>query len=525
LGMTAPITSIDLFCGGGGFSLGLEQAGIRTVAAVDFDPRAMDVFRANFPHVTHAYCADLTALPPSELAQRIGADRVDVVVGGPPCQGFSQVRQRDGANHGPRLIDDPRRHLYREFLKYVGHFRPSYFVMENVLGIRSAEGGRYYTAVHAAARALGYRVFGQVVKAAEFGVPQKRQRQLIIGTRHDVPRLLHRGMLLPSHPPSAQVTLWEAIGDLPLLRAGEGVDPASYDLRRREEHLRRVDGRYLRNVLEIAKSQELTAHCARPHSDRDLRDFARIREGEHARQAIERGEELEFPYDRSSFHDRYTRQHRHKLCSTIVAHLSRDGLMFIHPTQNRSLTPREAARIQSFPDWYQFPVARTHQFRIIGNAVPPLVAKAVGTTIRNLLSGGAVKLNRRTGMPLYIPKSIDDALPRVRRLAESSGPQLRRMTIDEFKSCWPSVAYMFPGLHPDAGADHGSEVDDGAEVVGTLTEELRKIAFPAYVESGWPVPLAPVLREAWRRYEAGELADEEFYCVDAARAALALDAA
>jgi len=80
---------------------------------------------------------------------------VDVVVGGPPCQGFSQVRQRDGANHGPRLIDDPRRHLFREFLKYVGHFRPSYFVMENVLGIRSAEGGRYYTAVQAAARALG----------------------------------------------------------------------------------------------------------------------------------------------------------------------------------------------------------------------------------------------------------------------------------------------------------------------------------------------------------------------------------
>src|SRR3979490_3115711 len=94
-----------------------------------------------------------------------------------------------------------------------------------------------------------------------------------------------------------------------------------------------------------------------------------------------------FPFfdDKTSFEDRYTRQHRMKPCSTIVAHLSKDGLMFIHPTQNRSLTPREAARVQSFPDWFEFPIARTHQFRVIRNAVPPLVAEAVGITVKSYL--------------------------------------------------------------------------------------------------------------------------------------------
>ncbi len=98
-------------------------------------------------------------------------------------------------------------------------------------------------------------------------------------------------------------------------------------------------------------------------------------EGENSAEAMRRGIECEFPYDKTSFKDRYTRQSRREACSTIVAHLSKEGLMFVHPTQNRSLTPREAARIQSFPDWFQFPVARTHQFRIIGNAVPPLVGE------------------------------------------------------------------------------------------------------------------------------------------------------
>jgi DNA (cytosine-5)-methyltransferase 1 len=375
---------IDLFCGCGGFSLGLERAGFACLAAVDFNPEAVAVFRKNFAHVPQALERDLTQFPPAELAKRLGTDRVDLIVGGPPCQGFSTVRQVDGANNGTRMVQDERRHLYREFLRHVEFFQPKVFVMENVLGIRSASEGEYFMRVQKEARALGYRVHAQIEDCVELGLPQKRRRQLFVGTRLDLPDYfrpkLNRAPRACDHPP-----LWEAIGDLPQLKAGEGEERCDYDLKRRHGHIEQFGPRYLHEVLEVQLAAKLTAHRARPHSERDLRDFLLLKEGENSAEALRRGVEFEFPYDKSSFKDRYTRQSRWDACSTIVAHLSKDGLMFIHPTQNRSLTPREAARIQSFPDWFEFPIARTHQFRVIGNAVPPLVSEAVGIAVKSYI--------------------------------------------------------------------------------------------------------------------------------------------
>ena len=375
--MSAP-TLIDLFSGCGGFSLGMERAGFHCVAAIDFNAEAVETFRANFPEVPHVLERDLTKFPPSELAQLIGTDRVDVIAGGPPCQGFSGARKVDGANHGDRLKDDPRRLLFREYLRYVAHFQPRVFIMENVLGLQTAAGGAYFTAVQHEARLLGYRVVSQVADAFALGVPQKRRRPLIIGVRGDLPGFFP-SELTPAPRAFPGTTLGPAIGDLPPLTAGEGEEDCNYDPERRRRHLARwgkVARRYLYRVLEVADAPLLTAHRARPHSARDLRDFALLHEGENSAQAMRRGVVFEWPYSKEHFKDRYTRQSRRKACSTIVAHLSKDGLMFIHPTQNRSLTPREAARVQSFPDWFWFPVARTHQFRIIGNAVPPLIAEA-----------------------------------------------------------------------------------------------------------------------------------------------------
>jgi DNA (cytosine-5)-methyltransferase 1 len=243
---------------------------------------------------------------------------------------------RDGANHGSRrLVDDPRRSLYREFLRYVDFFQPRVFVMENVLGLRNAAGGEYFTAVQKEARELGrkqgrpgYRVHSQIEDAWELGVPQKRQRQLIIGVRNDLP-----GYFLPELRPAPRAEprtwLWVAIGDLPILRAGGGEDERDYDFDRRVDHVERQGNlalKYLCHVLEIDRAEKLTNHVARPHSERDLRDFARLREGENSAEAMRAGVKFEFPYDRSSFKDRYTRQSRWEPCSTIVAHLSKDGL-------------------------------------------------------------------------------------------------------------------------------------------------------------------------------------------------------
>jgi len=436
------------------------RAGLRCLAAINFDPRAVATLQANlldrthpgFAPVAHVLERDLTEFGPEKLAALLpspapyppsdsprpigwgegrgeGADAaVDVIVGGPPRQGFGKVRRVDGTNNGPRLIHDPRRQLYRDFLRYVDFFQPRVFVMENVLGLRSASGGEYFTAVQKEARELGraagkpgYRVHGQIEDAWELGVPQKRRRQLIIGVRNDLPgyfipdlkpapRVLpkrgSRREEAPSSNPgpevrspesaavrslvtSAATVLWDAIGDLPMLRAGGGDHEREYDLDRRCDHVEQQGTtalRYLCNVLEIDRARKLTNHTARPHSDRDLRDFDRLREGESSAAAMRRGIEFEFPYDKSSFKDRYTRQSRWHPYSTIVAHLSKDGLMFIHPTQGRSLTPREAARVQTFPDWFRFPASRTHAYQLIGNAVPPLVAEAVGLAVKEFLS-------------------------------------------------------------------------------------------------------------------------------------------
>jgi len=512
--MTPPLTFIDLFCGCGGFSLGLTRAGFKGLAAIDFNPEAVQVFRANFRKVPHILERDLTTFSPTDLEALIGTNRVDLIVGGPPCQGFSTARQVDGANHGPRLMDDPRRHLYREFLRHVEHFQPKVFIMENVLGIRSASGGQYFTKVQAEARKLGYRVHAQVEECVKLGVPQKRRRQLFVGTRNDLPGYFHPKLKLPKRAiPDA--TLWEAIGDLPPLKAGEGDEEREYDTNRRADKYTPRSSRYLLQVMEVEKAKLLTAHRARPHSERDLGDFLKLKEGENSGEAMRRGIEFDFPYDKTTFKDRYTRQHRNRPCSTIVAHLAKDGLMFIHPTQPRTLTPREAARVQSFPDWFQFPVARTHQFRVIGNAVPPLVGEAVGIAVKSFLKK-SIKQQKQIKFDLSpLPSSEKEAVRWVVPLLDLDSRTLKEVPSKVFKQAWYSISFIFMGLHPDSALEHGKEVSNDTEDYPVVSAGDPRLINPRYIQSGWPVVLERIGREAWRRYESGLMADEEFYCSDA----------
>lgn len=510
----SPPTCIDLFSGCGGLSLGLDRAGLSILAAIDFDEHAIKTYKENFPKVQHALHKDLTKFPARDLAKLVGTTEVDVIVGGPPCQGFSTARSRDGANNGPRLVEDARRHLYKQFLHYVQFFRPKVFVMENVLGIKSADNGQYFTRIQREARKAGYRVHPQVEKVWDLGVPQKRVRQLIIGTRLDLVAYFPN-KLEPAPRASDRPTLGEAIGDLPIVRAAGGEDEAAYDIPRRLSHVARYGRKYLYRTLEVQAAARLTAHRARPHSDRDLRDFALLREGENSKHAMERGEEFEFPYSIESFKDRYTRQHRDKPCSTIVAHMSKDGLMFIHPTQNRSLTPREAARVQSFPDWFTFPVARTQQFRLIGNAVPPLVGEAIGLAVREYLDRAAKVLASGHGIPAHATEAAQQLAVLV---SAADRHRLHSTTAEDFRHGWMAVGFLYPHLHPDAALERESVESLTALPVPEARKINHKLVTPVYVQSGWPVALKSVAREARRRYDSGKLAERDYY-PDAAAAA------
>ncbi|HEY4248172.1 MAG TPA: DNA cytosine methyltransferase [Lacunisphaera sp.] len=514
------------------------RAGFQCKAAIDFNSHAVATLKNNLSEnkhpdlspVEHALERDLTQFPPADLEKLIGTRSLDVIVGGPPCQGFSTARQRDGSNHGTeRLKDDPRRHLYRQFLNYVEHFQPKVFVIENVLGLRSAGGGRYFTAVQHESRILGqaagrpgYRVHAQIERGEDLGVPQKRRRQLIIGVRADLPGYFPTE-LKPVSRATPGTMLGDAIGDLPPLEAGTGKHECAYDLDRRDvkflggvrDNYRRS---YLRKVAEVQKATVLSNHEARPHSARDLRDFALIPEGSSSAELMRAGVAFEFPYKKTTFKDRYTRQHRNRACSTIVAHLSKDGLMFIHPTQNRSLTPREAARIQSFPDWFIFPPARTHSFRQIGNAVPPLVSEAVGDAVRSFLRAlrQPVRPKQASSQPLAssIPANAEQAASRLHVLMHCDRLQLRALDPVIFVQGWHSLLWLFPGLHPENALDHGSEKHDWPEAE-TVLPGIAPAHRQVHARSGWPVALVLIGEEAWRRFSARELNRNAFYCSEA----------
>jgi DNA (cytosine-5)-methyltransferase 1 len=505
--MSKKIKFIDIFSGCGGLSYGLEMAGLECLAAVDFNKIAIETFNLNHKQAV-GLKRDLTQLEPKELAQIIGADEIDLVVGGPPCQGFSTARTQGGANFGKEFVDDPRRDLYKHFLKHVEFFKPKIFLMENVLGIKSMGSGIYFTKIQEASRALGYSVAPIQINCWEFGVPQKRVRQLFIGTRVGQPLFMPSQHLTKTHSLEHSdnslepiVTLGEAICDLPPLKANDGASESKYDFALRKQHLKAHGNRYIIDQMQVDQAQKLTWHVSRPHSERDLRDFLLLREGENSKGAIARGEVMETPYSMESFADKYKRQSRYDLCSTIVAHLKKDGLMFIHPTQNRSLTPREAARVQSFPDTFQFSGQRGNVYEQIGNAVPPLAGRGIGFAIKAYLKNYAVSEAR----PKFKESDKNKAIKKLEGLTNSLYlGVIGKMDKKEFLSTWNLVHLVHPTLHPETALDRSGEIHMPSS--GT-----SDVLAPYYKRSGWPIALIPIAEEANTRYKNKELTAEDYY--------------
>jgi DNA (cytosine-5)-methyltransferase 1 len=397
-------TVLDLFAGAGGFCLGLHRAGFRTVAAVDHDPLAVETLEANFGHLgLTALVRDLATFEPDDLCrdlhQRGVAASFDVIVGGPPCQGWSTVgrgKLRQLADEGRRRTGataDPRNDLYGRFLHFVAAFRPSVALMENVPGMLSHNGHNAARLVRAGFEAIGYRASFALLNASDFGVPQQRERLFFIGVDADLGVSIE---FPPSRRPDgtpmrSQVTVWEAIGDLPPISNGA----RAWRLRYPGD---RPLSAYARRMRDIADPETVFDHVCRTHNVQDIEAFRSLREGGWYRDLPRHLKR----YREDIFEDKYKKLHRRRPSGCVTAHLSRDCYTHIHPTQARTISVREAARLQSFPDSFYFAGNMGDKFRLIGNAVPPLLGEHLGSAIRAQLPVGARRGRSRRGDSLKV---------------------------------------------------------------------------------------------------------------------------
>lgn len=364
--MARPI-GIDLFAGAGGLSLGFEQAGFDIVAAVDVDPVHCAVHKFNFPNCT-TVCESVVETSGEKLRRlaNIGKRDIDVVVGGAPCQGFSLI--------GKRALDDSRNRLVHHYVRVVLELRPKYFVFENVKGLTVGKHRRFLQEIIEAFQEADYEVETayKVLNAADYGVPQDRRRLILMGAR--------KGLLLPSYPePTGHTTVGQAIGDIP--------DAELYSELWERDWTKAKFGRpsvyaaYLRG-----KKDDPSDFGYRRHFDASLLTGSLLTE--HTELSRSRFAAT-VPGDVEPV-SRFKRLALDGLCNTLRAGTASDRGAFtsprpIHPTASRVITVREAARLHSYPDWFRFHVTKWHGFRQIGNSVPPMLARAVGSQIMKAL--------------------------------------------------------------------------------------------------------------------------------------------
>lgn len=362
------LTAIDLFCGAGGLSAGLEMAGFRVLAGVDLFEAAGKTFEATHPHakfigkpiedVSVDELMEVTGLRPGELT---------VLAGGPPCQAYSVYNHKRG-------MQDSRATLFMQYLRVVEGLQPEWIVMENVMGIYSIGGGEAVRAIKSELRNLGYEVEEKLLKAEDYGVPQERRRVVFIGNRIGAP-IKHPE---PTHGEGLQpfTTIKDAIADLPPLENGEDRGPVSYTAPPAGEFQHFVRG----NRVGVSN------HSAPKLGKVNIERMAHIPPG---------GSWRDIPFDllpagmkrakRSDHTKRYGRMTWDGLSCTVLTKCDVHWGAYIHPEQDRAISVREAARLQAFPDWFEFRGSRTEQYVQVGNAVPPLLGQAIGQTIRGLI--------------------------------------------------------------------------------------------------------------------------------------------
>ena len=393
---------IDLFAGAGGFGLGFQLAGYEVACSVEMDIWATDTLRENNPNMEVIH-EDITTFQSSKTIRQMFDYSPEVIIGGPPCQGFSIA--------GPAQKDpqDPRSSLFQNFVLWVESLGPQMFVMENVKGIlsrKNANGENVIDIIQNAFKDLKYKTEIWELNAAEYGVPQLRERVFIVGNRRGTTEIeepvkthfwteqneLFNSDDFDSMPPA--VTVWDALSDLPKLNAGDGEEEQCYVTEPQTGFQR----------WARADQEVLFNHVAMKHTDRMVKRFKHISLGESGLNAPKeysaRKRSGNGVLSDASYNSNNRRFHPEKPAYTIPASFYSS---FIHPHQHRNITAREAARLQSFPDRYRFMGKRTiisqkllerkgrhdeihlSQYNQIGNAVPPLLAKAIAEHIRPIL--------------------------------------------------------------------------------------------------------------------------------------------
>lgn len=370
---------IELFSGAGGFTWGWQRAGFIPRVAIDNDVAAMRTHEINFPQCVPLR-RDLTSFTAGELLEVLGGRprRLLAVVGGPPCQGWStagrgKLRSLTGATSD--LLRDPRNRLYVRFLGFVDDLRPPICVMENVPGMLSIQGLNLADVIRRNYEDIGYRCTVGLVNAASFGVPQDRRRLIFLAVRNDLALELSATALARYAVrfrcelvglAAATTTVRQAIADLPIIEHGCEEDPQLYRAPARKPT------RYAQ-LMRQKSNGVITDHVTRKHNEQDVEAFASMPEG-----GIYAGLDSRYKrYRDDIFKDKYRRLRWDGPAGTVTAHLAKDCYTHIHPGQPRTISIREAARLQSFPDDFRFFGNIGDRFRLIGNAVPPLMAYGV----------------------------------------------------------------------------------------------------------------------------------------------------
>lgn len=417
--MNRKLNFIDLFAGAGGLSEGFVQAGFEPIAHVEMNEQASQTLETRAAYYFlkengklsryHDYqsggiernefigylpeeiketviCAEMSKRTIKGLFQKIDSTmekmqmrEVDVIIGGPPCQAYSLVGRAQSSHMIVPMEEDPRNELYKMYTQFLTRYQPKMFVFENVAGIKTARNGDAFRNLISHLKRVGYEVDFKELNAKDFGVLQSRKRIIIIGwlkgTNYRYPEF-------ESIETNAIVN--DLLDDLPRLQRGKG------------ERVYRNGAeisQYLRDTKIRQENEVLTNHVSRMNQERDVAIYERaIRLWNEHNERLKYGdlpEELRTHKNLNSFVDRFkVVEGNLPYCHTILAHLSKDGHYFIHPDieQCRSITVREAARIQSFPDNYFFEGSRTAQFVQVGNAVPPIMARRIAEKIAQQLN-------------------------------------------------------------------------------------------------------------------------------------------